>query len=288
MTLIQHVAHHFSADSAFTSMFLLSESHISFHSWPERGYIAVDVFTCGNCDAKALLLDIAAVLKPKRVTMHGIVRGDTTTANTKSMLLLDNDGRVCLQFEDIEDENEHFHTIYKSNCMIETRQSPYQKIAIVENRTLGKCMFIDDILQVCEMDVETYNQGLTKEMFHYFKANNKTNNRILVVGGGDGFLVEHLLHHYNDVLSSIVVVELDVDVVSMASKHFHKGRNVFTDQKKVTLLHDYGEAFVKDTSDVFDGIIVDCTDFDPDFPALDCIPRSFIAMSNENCPSVGI
>jgi S-adenosylmethionine decarboxylase len=31
-----------------TALALLSESHISIHTWPEHGYSAVDVFTCGS------------------------------------------------------------------------------------------------------------------------------------------------------------------------------------------------------------------------------------------------
>lgn len=35
-----------------TVLTLLSESHISVHTWPERGEAAVDIFTCGSCDPK--------------------------------------------------------------------------------------------------------------------------------------------------------------------------------------------------------------------------------------------
>ena len=35
-----------------TVLCLLSESHISIHTWPEKGEAAVDVFTCGDCDPK--------------------------------------------------------------------------------------------------------------------------------------------------------------------------------------------------------------------------------------------
>lgn len=35
-----------------TVLTLLSESHISIHTWPERGEAAVDLFTCGDCDPK--------------------------------------------------------------------------------------------------------------------------------------------------------------------------------------------------------------------------------------------
>lgn len=35
-----------------TVLTLLSESHISIHTWPEDGNAAVDVFTCGDCNPK--------------------------------------------------------------------------------------------------------------------------------------------------------------------------------------------------------------------------------------------
>ena len=35
-----------------TAICLLSESHISIHTWPEIGNAAVDVYTCGNCEPK--------------------------------------------------------------------------------------------------------------------------------------------------------------------------------------------------------------------------------------------
>ena len=35
-----------------TAVSLLSESHISIHTWPEEGKAAVDVYTCGDCNPK--------------------------------------------------------------------------------------------------------------------------------------------------------------------------------------------------------------------------------------------
>ena len=37
-----------------TGIILLAESHISIHTWPERGEAAVDVFTCGNRDSRKI------------------------------------------------------------------------------------------------------------------------------------------------------------------------------------------------------------------------------------------
>jgi S-adenosylmethionine decarboxylase len=35
-----------------TAICLLSESHISIHTWPEKREAAVDVFTCGDSEPK--------------------------------------------------------------------------------------------------------------------------------------------------------------------------------------------------------------------------------------------
>lgn len=40
--------HHVFQPHGVTALALLAESHISVHTWPETGYAAVDVFTCGD------------------------------------------------------------------------------------------------------------------------------------------------------------------------------------------------------------------------------------------------
>ena len=37
-----------------TGIVLLAESHISIHTWPERGEAAIDVFTCGGRDSRKI------------------------------------------------------------------------------------------------------------------------------------------------------------------------------------------------------------------------------------------
>jgi len=40
------VVSHFFGPAALTSAFILSESHLTFHTWPEDAYVSLDVFTC--------------------------------------------------------------------------------------------------------------------------------------------------------------------------------------------------------------------------------------------------
>ncbi|RLE65099.1 MAG: S-adenosylmethionine decarboxylase proenzyme [Thermoprotei archaeon] len=55
---------------------LIAESHISIHTWPEYGYAAVDVFTCGDrTDPWKGLEILKKKLKAKKLAVMEITRG---------------------------------------------------------------------------------------------------------------------------------------------------------------------------------------------------------------------
>ena len=45
---ILHTAHHRFQPQGVTAFLLLSESHISIHTWPELNKAALDIYTCGS------------------------------------------------------------------------------------------------------------------------------------------------------------------------------------------------------------------------------------------------
>ncbi|MGS0740339.1 adenosylmethionine decarboxylase [Glaciimonas sp. GG7] len=65
-----------------TGFYLLSESHCSYHTYPESNYIAVDIFTCGRDPG-----NVAAELKDKLGAVsyfsHFIKRGSSSIACTR-------------------------------------------------------------------------------------------------------------------------------------------------------------------------------------------------------------
>ena len=46
-TIVNSVFHHFNPYGVSGAV-IISESHLAIHTWPEFGYAAVDVFTCGD------------------------------------------------------------------------------------------------------------------------------------------------------------------------------------------------------------------------------------------------
>lgn len=59
-----------------TVLVLLSESHISIHTYPEKGFAAIDCYTCGETVDPQLAIDfMLSVLKPQQTYYKTLVRG---------------------------------------------------------------------------------------------------------------------------------------------------------------------------------------------------------------------
>lgn len=67
--------HGFGEAGGLTGVAILAESHISLHSWPERDYIAFDIFLCGARDPMPALAVLEQDLTPKRVELLRHPRG---------------------------------------------------------------------------------------------------------------------------------------------------------------------------------------------------------------------
>jgi len=68
--------HHQFQPEGVTSFYMLAESHLALHTWPEYRYVALDVFTCGDRN-KAIEASrrIAEALHAKNVRERIILRG---------------------------------------------------------------------------------------------------------------------------------------------------------------------------------------------------------------------
>lgn len=71
-TLIEEIKYEFTPQG-ITAVCLLAESHISIHTWPEKHYAAVDIFTCGDHTmpdkACQYLVDVLECKQPKMTVL---------------------------------------------------------------------------------------------------------------------------------------------------------------------------------------------------------------------------
>lgn len=68
--------HSFGEQSGITGVALLAESHISIHTWPEIGFVALDVFMCGACNPHHALPVLEQFFRPQRMKVTATLRGE--------------------------------------------------------------------------------------------------------------------------------------------------------------------------------------------------------------------
>jgi S-adenosylmethionine decarboxylase len=74
-TIIQPVFHQFSPHGV-SGVVVIAESHFSIHTWPEYGYCALDIFTCGNLiDSDASLRHLKNEFQADNMSVMEIKRG---------------------------------------------------------------------------------------------------------------------------------------------------------------------------------------------------------------------
>jgi len=72
---VLHVTAHRYAPQGVTATVLIAESHLSVHTWPEHGYAAVDIFTCGDLDPRAGFRLLRDTLQAQQTRVQIILRG---------------------------------------------------------------------------------------------------------------------------------------------------------------------------------------------------------------------
>ena len=74
-TLLHIHLHKFEDGGGISGVAVLAESHISVHTWPEKGFAAFDVFMCGDAQPMKALEVFKKAFQPGRVVVGEHKRG---------------------------------------------------------------------------------------------------------------------------------------------------------------------------------------------------------------------
>jgi spermidine synthase len=150
--------------------------------------------------------------------------------------------------------------------ILESTESEFQRIDVVENRVFGKLLVLYGSLMVADNDYNAYNEMIT----HVPLFAHPNPERVLIIGGGDcGALTEAMKHPE---VKECTMCELDEKVVETAKKHFPRLTDGLSDPRCNLVFQD-GRKFLEDSDDKYDVIILDLSD--PIGPAADLFQASF-------------
>jgi S-adenosylmethionine decarboxylase len=73
MTILNVFSHCFLPQGC-TIVIALSESHVSCHTWPENGCLAIDVYTCGEGNPRLIAIELLKYLNSYNYSLREIGR----------------------------------------------------------------------------------------------------------------------------------------------------------------------------------------------------------------------
>jgi len=82
-TIVTETFHHFSPHGVSGAV-IIAESHLSIHTWPEYGYAAIDLFTCGDTvSSETAFNHLRETLESSQVSTMEMHRGQVDMMNPK-------------------------------------------------------------------------------------------------------------------------------------------------------------------------------------------------------------
>lgn len=146
-------------------------------------------------------------------------------------------------------------------------RSKYQNVGVFESGRFGRVLALDGVVQCTEGDEFVYHEMLTHLPI---LAHGKVES-VLIIGGGDGGILEEVLKHKS--VKRATMVEIDGEVIEVAKKYLPKICGKAFSDKRTNLIVGDGAAYVAQTKNRYDLVIVDRPD--PVGPATVLFSESF-------------
>jgi spermidine synthase len=167
-------------------------------------------------------------------------------------------------------EVREYHTstawfFFTVDSVIYSKQSDYQKIDVISNKSFGKILLLDGLIQTTEKDEFFYHEMLV----HPACASHSSFQNTLIIGGGDGGSLKEILRYPVD---SVCHVEIDAQVIEVGKEYF-PWLSPYLEDKRVELVIADGLEFLMETERTFDIVFVDSSE--PIGPSVSLHRRDF-------------
>jgi spermidine synthase len=157
---------------------------------------------------------------------------------------------------------------YRVLARVYQQQTQWQSLEVLDLEGPGRSLILGGTLQTSLCEEFTYHELLV----HIPMFAHPNPHRVLIIGGGDGGALRHVLLHQS--VDRALEVEIDQVVVDVSLRFLPEiSRGAYSDPRTELKVAD-GAAFLRETSERFDVILVDSTD--PVGPAAALISDEFL------------
>ena len=262
-TVINSTFHHFSPYGV-SGVVVIQESHLAIHTWPEYQYAAVDLFTCGDSVNPWVSFDFLkevfkaqnySALEMRRGSVDQLERVDFDLSSMREQASERKNPEKYTRnvwFTD-KDENQALSLRYTGEVLFR-KQSPYQKVSVLETASYGKMLALDNMVMCTEKDESHYHEMIA----HPTILAHQNVKNVLVIGGGDGGTVREVLKHQN--VERVTMVEIDEEVINASKEHLPTISSELNNPKLNLLIEDGIKFVAAATPNSYDLIIVDGSD----------------------------
>ena len=150
--------------------------------------------------------------------------------------------------------HDDLHIKLKIDRVLFDSKTEHQHLVIFENETFGRAMALDGVMQTTEKDEFIYHEMLTHLPIYAHGGVRK----VLIIGGGDGGMLEEALKHTS--IEKVTMVEIDRSVVDLCITHLPSISNGAFDDPRTDLVIADGRDFVANCDERYDLVIIDSTD----------------------------
>lgn len=154
----------------------------------------------------------------------------------------------------------------------------YQEVQILRLSGFGLCLALDGKTQSSELDEHIYHEALV----HPVLVMHHAPGQVFIGGGGEGATLREVLRHPS--VKRAVMVDLDREVVEICKRYLPSHHRGAFDDPRAELVFGDARAYLADTKDSFDVIVLDLADPIEGGPAYLLYTREFyqIALARLN------
>ncbi len=173
------------------------------------------------------------------------------------------------------------HQLTRIRRVVYEGRTRFQQVEILDTEIFGRVLRLDGKTQSSQSDEYVYHEALV----HPVMLHHPAPRRVFIGGGGEGATLREVLRHRS--VESVVMVDLDEEVVNLCKEHLPTWHQGAFDDPRVELRHEDALAYLEGADEPFDVMILDLVDPMEAGPAYRLYTQEFYRMASDRLTDNG-